>query len=162
MLGNTAAQLTVGLEGWQQKCRVVARGGNRAVGYVGMFDLANSDAAVTSNKSGVETSGLASIVAPVDTGTELKFGLFCVCAEAISDDQVGNAVYKGRVKALCKVASGNITPGMPLTVATDGTLTADVVAGDKVVGIALETITTPTSGTLCDVLFDGMYGAGAA
>ncbi|MHA7813259.1 MAG: hypothetical protein ACX94C_07715 [Phycisphaerales bacterium] len=162
MLGNSAAQLAVGLEGWKQTCRVVARGGDRAVGFVGMFDIGNSDAAVTSNQSGVANSGLSSIVAPVDTGTELKFGMFCVLTEAISDDQQGNALYKGRVKALVKKASGNISAGDPLTVATDGSLTADVVSGDKVVAIALEGKAGPSTAVLADVLFDGIHGCGAA
>lgn len=161
-IGNTGAQLAVGLEGWAQKCRVVKRGGAGVVGDVVMFDMAQSDSAVTSNQAGKPEGGVASVIKPVDSNGELKFAQFAILLEAAADDGEALAQYGGRCKAYVIKASGNIAAGDPLGVDTNGNLTADTASGDKIVARAAEDVTAPASRTLADVLFDGIGLIGVA
>lgn len=163
MLGNSGSQLPVGLESWEQKCRVVMRGGAGSKGDLVMFDIANSDAAVTTNQAGVAESGLSSVIAPVNA--QANYAQYAVLLEDIADDQEGEALYRGAVNAACVrvVGTTNIAAGDPLT-ADDSGLRSDVVTGDKIIARAAEdiTITTADTAVLGNVIFDGIYPIGVA
>lgn len=142
--------------------RVIVRGGDRVRGLTLMHDLANSDADVTDNETGRETSGFANVVTP--TSGALGHGIFCVLEKATSDNQKGYVTYEGFVNALIIKASGNVAAGDPLTVDTNGHLTADGTIGHKIVAeyapLDGATLTAPTTATLGRVRFSGFNPIG--
>lgn len=139
---------------------VTKRGGDGSKGDLVALDLSNAVAGgeVTNNKVGDEKSGLRNVIAPVSD--DLNHGVLAVLVENISDDKPGRAVFEGECYAYVQKNSGNIAKGDPLYASTNGYLDADGVAGNKVVAIALEAKTGPSTAVLCRVGFSGVYALG--
>lgn len=146
-------------------CWVTARASCSA-GEVMMFDIANSDTAVTSNTVGLSTSGFANIIDPT---TELEEkGIFCVALADFADNAEGWVRVYGIVDAMCHtedtqdLAAGEM---MYLDFSVEvHSLTADLPAStdnNKYIAISLEAQTTdPTTPTRYSVWFNGIDGFG--
>jgi len=133
------------------------RGGDGVIGQLCVLDLSNADAAVDNNSVGEADSGLRSVRVPV--AGDQNAGVACVLTKAVTDDQDVDAVFVGRVKALVQKNSGNIAAGDPLYIGTSTALDADSPGvGKKIVAIALEAVTGPSSATLADVWI-GHFGS---
>lgn len=156
-------QAAIGFDTGTDKRRVIVRGGNKVRGDVVQHDLAMSDAATTNNRVADPNSGLVNVITP-ESG-QLAHGLFCVLESDINDDQKGYALYSGFCTAYCIKASGDISPGDPLTVDTAGNLTADGSLGHKIVAVYApldgSTLTAPSTRTLARVQFSGINPIGA-
>jgi hypothetical protein len=127
-----------------------------ALGQVGQFDLARSNANVTNALVGSPNSALANIIAPAAAG--IAAGLLCVAQTALSNNIRGRCLLRGRTKALVIKAAGNIAAGDQLVANTSGYLSPDHSAGDRIVARALVAVTAPAAATLTEVDFDGVNG----
>lgn len=140
---------------------VFKRGGDGVRGDVVALDLPNNDAAVSNNTIGGEASGFRNVVVP--TASDYRWGQLAVLRENIADDKQGQVVYEGECWAYVTKASGNIAKGDPLyaSVASGvGVLTADAVAGSKIVARAVDPATAPSTKQLKRVAFSGVYALG--
>lgn len=141
-------------------------------GDIAILDIANVDAAVSDNDAdGASTSGLANIRNPL-AGTsaqdtqDYQGGIYVVCLEDIADNGTGEVLLSGEVdECYVHVGSGDIIIGEALVLDTNevNALTSDAPAATvnkKIVGKALEGVTTATTPALARVLFDGLNGFG--
>lgn len=140
--------------------RVFKRGGDGVKGDLVALDLSNTLAGgeITNNTVGDEASGFRNVIAPVSD--DLNHGCLAVLLENISDDKQGDVVWEGECYAYVQKNSGNIAKGDPLYASTNGYLDADGAAGNKVVAIALEAKTAPSTKVLCRVGFSGVHALG--
>lgn len=146
------SSVTDGLQIINEDVRVTARDGGFAAGEVVMFDLFESE-------SNGAAAALAEVVQPTAPGI-IGGGIFAVCLAAIADNAVGTVRVRGLVSGLCIAVSGDIDPGDRLTVSVAGNLDIVAIVGEKYVAISRDSLTTPTTATLGDVLFDGINGFG--
>ena len=148
---DASVQSPNGLTPTNLDVRVTARGGALAKGRVVKFDLTASETEVSTAVVGATDSIFSNVIAaahPPLTGT-----LHCVLLEDIADDATGMARFRGVVDAL---GGDGSTIGVARTVNADGELEATTTETDVVLGIALETLSNATLGS---VLFNGAgYG----
>jgi hypothetical protein len=140
--------------------RVFSRAGAMVVGDVLAFDIIGSDAAVTTFGVGETTSGWAN-VRPASAGeiAGTTPTVFCVCTEAAADDAEGMVLVTGYVVAFVIDANASIVVGDRLAVtATKEFNGGTAVAGEAIVAIANQALTTPTTRTLAKVYTDGWMG----
>lgn len=140
---------------------VTKRGGDGVVGDLVALDLPNNDADVSDNTVGGAASGFRNVVVP--TASDYRWGQVAVLAENIGDNRSGRVVFEGECQAYVIKASGNIAKGDPLYASVTsgvGVLTADAVAGSKIVARSLEDKTGPSTKTLCRVAFSGVHALG--
>jgi hypothetical protein len=140
--------------------RVTVRGGNGLKGDVYAFDLVASDAATTSAVVGNAASIWANVVPPTAAMVLAQDPtVFCVLLEDVNDDKVGNACIYGIVdKAFIIGATGSAALGTDLVVTTAKNLDIVEATGEHIAGIALETVTTPTTRKLGKVFLNGFTG----
>jgi hypothetical protein len=125
------------------------------------LDLPNADGDVSDNSIGGANSGFRNVVVP--TASDYRWGQLAVLAQNIGNNNQGRVIYEGECLAYVTKASGNIAKGDPLyaSVASGvGVLTADAVAGSKIVGRILEAATAPSTKQLKRVAFSGVYALG--
>lgn len=150
---------SLGISGQDEDRRVIARGAAFSAGQIMQFDLARSNAATTNATPGDPNSCLVNVVT-VQTGGN-KFGLLCAAMETIAQDRKGRARLRGLAKLYVVKSAGDIHVGDGLyAVAGQRYLTANPGAGDRLVAIAQENVTAPTTATLCNCLFDLINGVG--
>jgi len=82
----------------------------------------------------------------------------CIEAAGIADNARGKVRIWGICEAYVILNSGNVTVGMDLSATTAKNLDGAPAAGERIVGIALELATTPTTRALIDVWFNGAGG----
>lgn len=143
----------IGFQPPRWECRATAR---EAItqGEVVVFDLTNTDGDVSNNIVGDTASGFANVKKPA-AGDVTKSAVFGLALEDIADNATGRILICGVAKGSCIRASSNITKGDALVPTTNGDLDGVVANGERQIAIALETLTTPTTSTLGDVLFNG-------
>ena len=118
-----------------------------AIGAVGMFNFG-----AASVEPGEDDSVFATVIAPVDTGAEYSWGLFCLGTETIAATGQGLVAIQGIHSANMDTTGSIGDHCSVLTVTLDRSPTAT----DKIVAIALAT-TNPSN-----VVFDGIHGFGVA
>ena len=127
-------------------------------GEVGQFDLAMSDAGTLTDIIGKSDSMFARLIKPTAGG--IVCGIMGVWLQNVAAGQRGRVLLWGDVEAQLIKASGNIARGDQLIANTDGRLTPDHSAGDRILAIALEPLTAPATATEARVLFNGVHGLG--
>lgn len=125
---------------------------------VGQFDIAREDAATLSAIIGSSDSIFTGVIKPTAAGAIC--GLLCVWLQDVVAGQRGRIMLWGATYAQLIKASGNIGRGDTLTVNTDGVLSPDHTAGDRIVAVSLDPLTAPTTATEARVLFNGIHGMG--
>lgn len=135
-----------------------------AAGDVVQVDLAASAAESTNFKVGDANSALGNVVAVSAIGARCY--PIAIALEPTADNATGNFLLRGVTNTTARQGSGDIPIGTPLTAeAADLELTADAVAGARIVAIAQTLVanadTTATDGGDCTVLFDGLSGFGS-
>jgi len=138
-------------------------GSTRAVGDVIQFDLTKAQAETTTVLDGADSSIFSNYVIPAATivGAALGAGSFYgVVMESTADNNKGRVRVQGECDAFCIAASGSIAVGSPLIIATAYNLDLVVAAGEPYHAFALAALTTPTTRTLCRVMFDGIGNMG--
>ena len=159
MIFTGKAHGRLGLAVINEDTTIIMRGGNANAGDVLQFDLAQTDGNVTNNVPGHQSSGLVNVIAPTAGG--VAGGSFlCFALVAINQDEAGLVRLTGIGSAFCIRASGSISPGDKLVATTSKNLDGILADGERIMAIAQETVTTPTSRTLAVVLFDGIRGFG--
>ena len=143
--------------------RVINRtGATLALGDIAMFDLSQIQAETDTHIFGDTGSWTVNLTEVKDTAEFLKYAIFAIATESIADNETGVARLRGRVPA--KVVTAGIAAGDGLAPKEDvtgllATDSAGIDPGDKVIGIADETI---ANGAVGSVLFDGVNGFGSA
>jgi len=153
MLFNASTRQPLGLGIAQpEKVRVMARGGNIALGDVVFFDLAGVDAAtVDVLTSGGATDNLSTVTQAVLADTvSLTSGLYAVALEAITDDTEGWVAIRGSVDIM---AGAVIAIGAPVAMDATSGRCATAAAGHVIFGYAQE---AGADGSLCRCIFDGI------
>ena len=155
---DSPASGTGGMQPDVQEVRVIARGGAKLKGQVVVLDEAASDADVSTvnrNENSVHRN-----VINAATANHRQYGKPLVCLEAIEDNREGRAAFGGQVQALVKRSGGaaGIVIGTPLVLATDGSLNATLVAGEKVVGKLMQALAATTTPQMATVLLSGDDG----
>ena len=136
-------------------------GGALAKGDVVMVDcVTGPQAESTSTDPGGEGDSVFSNVdAPTAAG--IQYGILAVCVEedGVADNAKGRFLISGVTdEAFVIRATSNIAIGDPLVATTAKNLDGVTAVDERVVGIALEAQTTPTTRTLSKVWFNGLPG----
>jgi hypothetical protein len=141
--------------------KVTVRGGDTVTGQPMVFDLSNSDAAVDSNEPGSPSSGLRNVRVPASG--DVNIGIVAITEKAVLDDKSDFLVTSGPCRCRVQKNSGNIAVGDPLYLsATNNYLDADSPGvAAKVVAIANQAVTGPSTATLANVIV-GDFGHAAS
>jgi hypothetical protein len=93
----------------------------------------------------------------------LHYGIYGICLEVASDNKECEVMVSGVVDSFVLMATGSAVAGITPLVAVNAQTYLDGVpaTGEKIIGIALADLTTPTSATACKVFFDGIHGFGS-
>jgi len=143
------------------------RGGAAGVGDVLMQDYTGSDTLPGSvaYTAGAASIGLAShvmanVIAPSGTGILVASGgpYFGVALRAAADDTLVRLQTFGYCTAFVIAASGSTTFGAPLVPTTAKNLDLVVASNERTIASSQEVMTTPTTRTLGEVLFNGVAG----
>lgn len=136
--------------------RVILRGGSFVVGDVAMFDFGFSNAATTNFIVGDSASCMVNVVAPTAAG--LKVYPHCIILTAGDDGQKVQALIRGDFDPYLIKASGNIAKGDMLVATTAKNLSPDHTGGERVLAVAREALTAPSTRTRGSVSFNGLQG----
>lgn len=162
-MGYSPTAAALGIDGPADRRRVIVRGGNRSKGDCLQFDLAQTDAATTNANVADPASSLVNVVTPATA--MLAYGCFGMLLESTLDDQKGYVCIEGFCDAYCIKASGDINPGDPLVVDTNGNLSADGTLGYKIVAYYApldgSAMSAPSTRTIGRVYFSGVNPIGA-
>jgi hypothetical protein len=110
---------------------------------------------------GIGADSAFSNVIPPNAADQAR-GIGLVALEAIADNARGKFAVGGYQTAKVQKNSGNIAVLDPLVLSTAGNyLDADTAGGAKIVALALEAATGPSSATAIKVLFAGIHGLGS-
>lgn len=136
---------------------VVPKGFTASIGDLVALDVTLSQA--TNATEGDRDSLWAVAVAPLDT--HVKYGPVAIMLTTTASGQKGRAKLVGKARAYVHKGSGNILKGDILAASASGRyLEASPSVGHRIVARCLENVTSPSSATLADVVFDGIHGTG--
>lgn len=145
------------------------RGGSALAGDLYMQDFYASDGATSTagpTSLGTTTSIWSNVVPPsnTDNGLEVECGgpAFCVAQKAVADDTTALCTFHGFVEAFVLRSSGNVAIGDHLFPDTNKNLqsAATTTAFAKIIGMAQEALTAPSTRTLSDVFINGLGWCG--
>jgi hypothetical protein len=88
----------------------------------------------------------------------IKYGVLCVALESIADNAAGRFRICGIVDAFVIAAAGSVVIGDGLVATTGNNCDLVLAADERIIAIALEAQTTPTTRTLSSVWFNGLPG----
>lgn len=123
---------------------------------VGMFDIGWENAATTNDLVGDANSSLVNVIAPTAGG--IVCGILGVWQQNVSAGHRGKILLYGETQCKIIKASGNVGRGDRLCATTGKYLSTDHAAGDRVIAVAREPLTAPSSATLGLVFFNGING----
>jgi len=145
------------------------------VGQLVALDIAGVEAEVANSGEGglafvtpeSSTSRGSRYGAAVDSGSAAswapRYGIFGIALEAAADNAEFEVLIAGEVDALVSKGTGNVAEGDPLVAgSSNGELDADTSTGMKILGIAIEALTGPSTAALGRVLFNGWSGFGSS
>ena len=154
---------TLGIDPQNIDVKVTMRGGTAAAGDVLVFDLDATDAAVTSGVPGTMASIWSNVRAAAAAEIAGQSSAFvCVALEAMADDAEGMVRIHGIVDAFVIGAAGSMAVGTQLVLAASNN--ADIVqaTGERIIGIGLEAVASPTTRTLGSIYINGFISLGIA
>jgi len=125
-------------------------------GEVGMFDLPRGSSNTTNDQVGSLNSSTVRVVAPTSGG--IICGLLGVWQNDVAVGGRAKLLLRGETTAKVIKASGNVARADRLCATTAKFLSPDHSAGDRVIAIAREPLTAPTTATSGLVWFDGVNG----
>lgn len=140
-------------------------GSTMALGDVVMVDCVTGPQteSASTDPGGEGTSVFSNVDAPTAAG--IKYGVLAVCVEqgGVADNAKGRFCLCGVLDDVYVIdAADSVAIGDPLVATTAKNLDAVIVGGagvhERIVGIALEALTTPSTRTLGKVWFNGLPG----
>lgn len=136
-------------------------GSTMALGDVVMVDMVTGPQTESASvdPGGEGTSIWSNVDAPTAAG--IKYGILAVCVQVggVLDNAKGRFCLSGILEDVFVIdGTDSVAIGDPLTATTAKNLDAVLAVNERIVGVALEALTTPTTRTLAKVWFNGLPG----
>lgn len=123
---------------------------------VGQFDIAYDSADTLNDIIGDANGSLSGVIKPTAAG--IICGALGLWQQSVGAGQIGKILLVGEAYGKQIKASGDISRMDQLCATTDGYLSPDHTAGDRVIAMARENLTAPSAATVGMVLFEGIHG----
>jgi len=145
-----------------QLCAMDIAGVEAEVANSGEGGLAYSDPASATDRGSRYGAVTGPTASPGPTASwNQDHGIFVIALEAAADNGYFDALISGEVDALIVDSDDSVAEGDPLVAGLNTmNLIAVGASGQKILAKSIETVATPTTPTMCRVLFDGVYGLG--